>query len=187
PSAIPLRGQDVAVFLRIVEDPAGAAHDAGHGILVEVDGKAGLLLQQHVEAADQRPASRHHDTPIHDVRRQLGWRDLERAPPRVHDLLDRLLHGLPDLARVHPHDLGDPGDEVAPLDLHLALLAHGRGRADLDLDLLRRRLADQEVAVLAHELYDRMGLFVASRTDRIVRYSLCARLYAVSMVCDARR
>src|SRR2546427_4065905 len=66
-----------------------------------------------------------------------------RRPPRstlfpyttLFRSLDRFLHGLPDLARVHPHDLGNSRDEVAALHLHLALLPHGRGRSDLDLDL----------------------------------------------------
>src|SRR2546427_489336 len=41
-----LRGQDVAVFLRIIEDPAGAADHAGHRVFIEMDRQAGLLLQE---------------------------------------------------------------------------------------------------------------------------------------------
>src|SRR6059036_2682550 len=115
PSAIALGRQDVAVFLRIVEDPPRPPYDAGHRVLVEVDRQARLLLQQHVEAADQRAAAGHHDPPIDDVRRQLRRRDLQGPPHRVHDLLDRLLHRLPDLARVYPYDLRNPRDEVAAL------------------------------------------------------------------------
>src|SRR5256886_12779380 len=37
---------------------------------------------------------------------------LERAPDRIDDLLDRLLHRLADFARVHAHDLGNAGDQV---------------------------------------------------------------------------
>src|SRR5256885_12070064 len=130
--------------------------------------QAGLLLQQHVEPADQRAAARHHDAAIHDVAGQLRWGDLQRAPEGVDDLLNRLLDRLADFAGVHAHDLGDTGDEVAALDLHLPLLAHRRRRADLDLDLLGRRLTDEEVVVLAHELHDRLVQLVAASADRRV-------------------
>src|SRR2546426_1887714 len=160
--------QDVPVFLRVVEDAAGPAHDARHRVLVEVNRQAGLLLQQHVEPADQRAPARHYDAAIHDVAGQLRRRDLERAAHGIYDLLDRLLDSFADLARVYTHDLGDAGDEVAALDLHLPLFADRCGRADLDLDLLRRGLADEEVVVLAHELHDRLVQLVAARADRRV-------------------
>src|SRR6266496_4401982 len=135
-----------------------------------MDRQAGLLLQQHVEPADQRSAARHHDAAIHDVAGQLRGRDLQRAPNGVDDLLNRLLDGLPDLAGVHAHDLGDTGDQVAALDLHLPLFAHRRRRSDLNLDLLGRGLADEKVVVLAHELHDRLIQLVAAGADRRVRH-----------------
>src|SRR3989449_10855315 len=46
-------------------------------------------------------------TLFRSVRSQLRWGDLERTPHRVDDLLDRLLHRLANLARVHPHDFRD--------------------------------------------------------------------------------
>src|SRR5437763_12805678 len=147
--------QDRPVLLLVVEDATGAAHDARQRVLVHVDGQPGLLAQQEVEAADQGSATGHDDTPIDDVARQLRRRDLERAAHGVHDLLDGLLDRFANLARVHADGLRDARDEVASLDLHLTLLTDGRRAADLDLDLLRRRLADQEVVVLSHELHDR--------------------------------
>src|SRR5437868_2143975 len=165
-----LGGQDVAVFLRIVEDPPRPPHDAGHRVLVQVDRQARLLLQQHVEAADQRAPAGHYDAAVHDVGRQLGRRDLERPAHRVDDLLDRLLQRIADHAQVHPHDRADARDEIATFHFRLALLPHGRSRPDLDLDLLGRRLADQEVVVLAHELHDRLVQLVAARADRGVRH-----------------
>src|SRR5215218_4916681 len=85
-------------------------------------------------------------------------------------LLDRLLDRFANLARMHAHRLRDAGDEVASLHFHLALLTHGRGAADLDLDLLGRRLADEQVVVLAHELHDRHVELVATRADRRVAH-----------------
>src|SRR5947199_6922527 len=68
-----------------------------------------------------------------------------------------------------PYYFRNPRDEVAALDFHFALLPDGRGRPDLDLDLLGRGLADQEVVVLAHELHDRLVQLVAAGADRRVR------------------
>src|SRR5687768_4224006 len=162
--------EDGPVLLLVVEDPPSAAYDARERVLVHVDGQPGLLAEEEVESADQRAATRHHDAAVDDVARQLGRRDLERASHRVDDLLDRLLDRFADLAGVHAHGLGDSRDEVAALHFHLALLAHRRGAADLDLDLLGRRLADEQVVVLAHELHDRHVQLVAARADRGVAH-----------------
>src|SRR6185437_6350974 len=108
-------GQDVAVFLRIVQDPADPAYHAGHRIFVQVDGQSGFLLQEHVEAADERPATRHDDAAVHDVGGELGRRDFQRAPDRIHDLLDRLLYRFAHFTRMHAHDLRNARDQVAPL------------------------------------------------------------------------
>src|SRR5436190_396155 len=160
--------QDRPVLLLVVEDASRASHDAREGILVHVDRETGLLAEQKVESADQRAAASHHDAAIDDVARQLRRGDLQRATYRIHDLLDRLLNCLADLARVHTHRLRDAGDEIATLDLHLALLAHGRRAADLNLDLLGRGLTDEEIVVLAHELHDRHVELVATGADRRV-------------------
>src|SRR6476661_3712833 len=126
------------VLLLVVENAPGPANHAGEGIFVDVDGQPRLLAQQEVEAANERPTTGHHDAAIDDVAGQLGRRDLERAPHGVDDLLDRLLDGLANLARVHAHRLRDARHQVAALHFHLALVADRRRAADLDLDLLRR-------------------------------------------------
>src|SRR5207245_11742257 len=128
----------------------------------------GLLLARQGERTTTRPPAGHHDAPVAAVGRQLGRRKLQRATHRVDDLLERLLHGLADLARVYPHDLGNAGHEVAALHFHLAFLAdRGRG-PDLDLDLLRGGLADEQVVVLAHELHNRLIELVPTRPNRDV-------------------
>src|SRR5688572_3353962 len=88
--------QDGPVLLLVVEDLAGAADDTGERILVDVDRKPRFLVQDQVQSTDQRAAAGHDDTAVDDVRGQLGWRDFERAPHRVDDLLDRLLDRLAD-------------------------------------------------------------------------------------------
>ena len=72
------------------------------------------------------------------------------GPHRVHDGHDGLAQRLADLL-VGDHDgLRDAVDQVAALDLHRpALAAHRVGRAELDLDLFRPPLADEQVVVLA--------------------------------------
>src|ERR1041385_4516656 len=168
PIAMRLSRQDVTVFLRSVENPPGATYHARHRIFVQVNRQAGLLLQQQIETANQRAAARHHDTAIHDVRRELGRRDLQRAPDRVDNLLNRLLHRLANFARMHAHDLRNAGHEIATLHFHLALFADRRRGADLNLDLLGGRLADEQVVVLAHELHDRLIELVTAGADRRV-------------------
>src|SRR5215207_7095133 len=143
--------QDRPVLLLVVEDSPRSAHDARQGVLVHVDGEPGLLAEQEIEATDQCAATRHHDAAVDDV-------------------LDRLLDRFADLARVDTHRLRDAGDEIASLHFHLALLTHGCGAADLDLDLLGRRLADEQVVVLAHELHDRHVELVATGADRRVAH-----------------
>src|ERR1043166_7171405 len=145
------RGQHTLILLVVVEDAAGAAHHAGERVVVHVDREAGLLLQKEVEPADQGAAPGHDDAAIDDVAGQLRRGDLERPAHRVHDLLDRLLDRLADFGGVNSDRLGDAGDQVSPLHLHLALVARRIRPADLDLDRLGGGLAHQEVVVLPHE------------------------------------
>src|SRR6185503_11475053 len=84
---------------------------------------------------------------------------------------NRLLDRFANLARVNAHRLRNAGDEVASLHFHLALFADGRRGADVDLDLLRRRLADEEVVVLPHELHDRNIELVAAGADRRIAHN----------------
>src|SRR5438105_5865762 len=139
----PSGAQDRPVLLFVVEDSAGAAHDARERILIDVDRQAGLLTEKEIETADERTAAGHDNAAIDDVTGELGRRDLECASDSVDDRLHRLLDRLTNLARVHSDGLGNSGHEIAAFDLHLALLADGRGRTDLNLDLFGRRLADE--------------------------------------------
>src|SRR2546428_13592050 len=95
-----LPGEDVAVLLGVVEYAASPPDYARHRIFIEVDRQARLLLEQHVEAPDQRPAPGHHDAPVHDVARELRRPDLQGPPHGVPDLLVPLLDRLPALPRV---------------------------------------------------------------------------------------
>src|SRR3712207_9455941 len=54
---------------------------------------------------------------------------------------------------------------VAPADLGLHLLLHGVGRADLELDLLRRLLADEQLVLALGVVDDRLVELVAADAD----------------------
>jgi hypothetical protein len=56
------------------------------------------------------------------------------------------------------------------------------GGADLDLDRLRGRLADQQVVVLPHELHDRLVQLVAAGADRGVDTMPESAMTAISVV-----
>src|SRR5688572_1116520 len=142
-----LLNEDRSVLHEVVEDPSGTSHDARERLLVDMDGEVRFVLQQAIEPADQRASARHDDAAIDDVGRELGRRDLERTPGRFDDGLDRLLDALAHFLRVDRHGLRDTRDEIAALHLHLALLAEVECGADLHLDRLGRRLADEKVVV----------------------------------------
>ena len=66
---------------------------------------------------------------------------------RVDDLRDRLLERVADLARSDDDRLREAGQHVAAADLRLHLVLHLERGADLELDLLGRLLADQELVL----------------------------------------
>ncbi len=112
-------------------------------------GKIRLVLEKAVQASDHGPPSRHDDASIHDVGGQLRRSDLQGPANGLHDGLDGLLDALPDLLGVDGHGFRDTAHQVPPLHLHLPFLTKIEGRSDLDLDGLRRGLADEEVVILS--------------------------------------
>ena len=143
----------------------GADRHAGERGLRPVGGHLGLLAQALVEALEQRAAAREHDPAVHDVRGELGRRAVERLLDRVDDLHERLLERGAHLLRGEHDRLGQAGHEVAPADLGLHLLLERVRGADLELDLLGRLLADQEL-VLALDVVDhRLVELVAADAD----------------------
>ena len=128
-----------------------------------------LLAQPLVEPLQQRAAAREHDPAIHDVRRQLGRRAVQRLLDRVDDLHERLLERGADLLGGQHDGLGQAGDQVAAPDLRLHLLLQRVGGADLELDLLGRLLADQELVLLLDVVDDRLVELVAADADRLAR------------------
>src|SRR5204862_5105045 len=57
-------------------------------------------------------------------------------------------------------------DEIPAADLHLQLTLEGQRRADLDLDLFGRALADHQVVLLADVGGDRLVELVAANAER---------------------
>ena len=81
----------------------------------------------------------------------------------MHDAVVDVGQGVADLAVGEGEGFGDAGDQVAPLDLVGERRAVGVGGADLNLDLLRSALADQQVILLLDVLDD--GLVHAVPAD----------------------
>src|SRR5512133_2109639 len=148
------RAENRRVLFVVVENASRAANDTRERILVDVDGQASFLAEQQIEAANQRAAAGHDDAAVDDVGRQLRRSDFQRATHSVDDLLNGFLNRFANLTRVHTHSLRNSGDEIAALHFHLALVADRRSRTDGDLDLLGRRLTDEQIVILAHELHD---------------------------------
>ena len=65
--------------------------------------------------------------------------------------------------------LGQAGDQVAAADLGLLLLRQRVGRADLELDLLGRLAADEELVLLLDVADDRLVQLVAADADGLAR------------------
>src|SRR5690242_1870153 len=111
-----------------------------------------------VEIAQKSAAARQHDALVDDVGGELRRRVLERDLDRLDDGADRLGETLGDLPLADDDLLGHAVHQIAALDLHdaaLAVLRHA-GRADLLLDALGARLADQKIMVAADISDDRL-------------------------------
>jgi hypothetical protein len=91
--------EDLVEVLGSLEDAAGATHDTGERIVGDTDREVRHLAHQEIEAAQQRTASGEEDAAIHDVRRQLGRRLLERFAQRVHRPRAPAAAGTPNRSR----------------------------------------------------------------------------------------
>ncbi len=134
--------------VELLEDDARAAHDAGQRVVGDVDRHLGRLGHATVEALQQRAAAGQHDALVHDVGDQLGRRLLDGVLDGVDDLLDGDLDGVADLVGADLDRARQAGQQVAAAerDVLLIVLA-GVGRADGDLDVLGRPLAEQQVVL----------------------------------------
>src|SRR4051794_25611209 len=153
--------------LELLQGAARADRDARQRGLREMRGHLGLLAQALVEPLQQGAAAGQHDATVHDVGRELRRRAVEGLLDRVDDLRERLLERLADLLAREHDGLRQAGDHVAPADLGLDLLLHGSGRADLELDLLGRLLADEELVLALGVVDDRLVELVAADADRL--------------------
>ena len=115
----------------------------------------------------ERAAAGQHDALLHDVRRQLGRRAVERDLDGVDDGRHRLVDGLADLLGRRHDGLRKAGHEVAAADLGVELLLELVGRPERDLDLLGRPLAEGEAVLLLDERDDRLVELVAADPDRL--------------------
>src|SRR5579862_7698313 len=152
----PSGDRDLLEELHMVERLAAAKNDGAYGIVTHHDRQAGLFAEEHVEVSQERSAAGDDDSLVDDVCRQLGRSLLEGGENGLDDGVNRLGQRLADLVAVDDDGLGDTGDHVAPLDLARELLLDRISVADLDLDALRRLLADGEVVLSLEVSGDRV-------------------------------
>ncbi len=115
----------------------------------------------------QRAAAGQHDAALGDVGAEFRRGLLERLLDGLHDALQRLVHGFEHLVGIERDSSRHALGEVAALDRHLAHLLPRVGGADLELDALGGRLADQDAVVAAHVVRDRLVEAVAADADRL--------------------
>src|SRR5918994_614240 len=164
------REQDALQRVELLQRLAGADGNSVQGVGRYDDRHAGLVVQAGVEAVEQRTAAGQADALVHDVGGQLGRRLVERDLDGVDDGRDRLLDRLTDLVGRGDDRLRQAGHEVAAADLGVDLLQQRPGRAEGDLDLLGRTVADGEAVLLLHEADDRVVELVARHPHRLARH-----------------
>src|SRR3954454_1532831 len=128
--------------LELLEAPPRPDRDAGERRLGELYGHLGLLAQPVLEPVEERPAAGEDDAAVHDVRRELGRRLVQRRLDRVENLADGLVERAPDLLGGDDDRLREAGEHVAPADFGLDFLGKLPRGPDLELQLLGRLLAD---------------------------------------------
>src|SRR5665647_71264 len=151
--------------IELLEILAGAHSHARERRLRQMHRHLRLFAQALGQTLQQRPAAGEHDPAVHDVagklRRRLVEGRLDGVDDRLHGLFESSAHffGRKD------DRLGQTGHEVAAADLGLLLLRQRVRGADLELDLLRRLAADQELVLLLDVTDDGFVEFVAADTD----------------------
>ena len=109
-----------------------------------MDRHLGRLGDAPVEAREQRAAAGQHDALVHDVGDELGRRLLDGVLDRVDDLRDRRLDRLADLVGADLDAARQAGQQVAAAERDALRVPLARvGRADGDLDVLGRPLAEE--------------------------------------------
>ena len=131
-----------------------------------MDRHLGRLGDAPVEAGQQGAAAGQDDALVHDVGDELGRRLLDRVLDRVDDLLDGRLDRLADLVGADLDAARQAGQQVAAAERDaLGVPLAGVGRADRDLDVLGRPLAEEQVVLAPGERDDVLVHLVAADAD----------------------
>src|SRR2546426_2811033 len=154
--------RDLAQEVEVIQHLPRAQDDRGLRVVRHRDGEAGLLAEALVEVLELRAAAGQDDSLVHDVRGQLRGGLLQSDAHGLNDVGDRFRERLADLLIGNHQGLGYALHKVAPFDLHRQLLVERERRADVDLDLLRGALADQQV-VLALDVLDDVLVHAVAR------------------------
>ena len=119
---------------------------------------------------EQRAATGQDDALVHDVGDELRRRLLDRVLDGVDDLGDGRLDGLADLVGADLDAARQAGQQVAAAERDALGVPVARvGRADGDLDVLRRPLAEEQVVLAPGERDDVLVHLVATDADGAAR------------------
>src|SRR5215472_17344104 len=141
--------------------PAPACY-AGKRVIGHDDGQTGLLGEEFVDVTQQRATAREDNASLGDVRAEFRRGLLQRLFHGADDALPGLLQRFQNLVAVQREAARYALGEVASLHGELAHLLARISGADLDLDALSGRLADQDAVVAPHVVHDRLVEAIAA-------------------------
>src|SRR5579864_3858749 len=167
--------RDAAQQIDVGQHLSGAEHHRRQRIFGQLHRQSRFVAEAPVELFQQGAAAGEDDSAIVDVGGELRRDTFEGVVNRLHDRFDRFGHRRTDLRVGHRHDLGAALREMAALDLHGGFVFEGAGRSDLDLDLLGRPFANQQIVRFPGMLDDRVVELVSGDPDRLAVHNASQR------------
>jgi hypothetical protein len=150
------------------EGASSAACDRGQWIVVDRHVEIRFAPQHSIEAWQERAAADEHQPAIGDVGGQLRWCSFEQVLDCRDDLCERPFQGIADLVGVEPGPAKQSRLKVTTGDFAGACPLGARdGAAELELQLLRLLLTDQQLFLLLRGAHDRFVELVPADLDRV--------------------
>src|SRR5258708_39093570 len=118
--------QDLAESFEVLYALASSQRDRLQGIVGQVDGKAGLLAQPIINAAQQGATACQRDSAVHDITGEFGRALVQRGLNCVDDRAERLLDRAANLLSRYHDGLRQAADQVSAADLGLRLVRCGK-------------------------------------------------------------
>jgi rod shape determining protein RodA len=104
--------QNLAQYVDILKHTACTIGDSQQGFFRKMNRHTGLLTDQMVQPAQERTASGHNNTPVHDIRRKFRRRLLQSSLNGFNDTGNRLRKSFIDFFRSYFNGLGKSRNQV---------------------------------------------------------------------------